>query len=301
MDPVQARARDALEPYVRLAPSATSPRAAVDLIVQATSNANTFIFAELLETSKIQALRDAEPRYSCYLTQLELFAWGTWQEYHATPNLPPLNEQQHYKLRMLSLLTLCRDPANLTYTNLQSALALSTARALEDVVIGANNAGLITARLSPSTSLVHVSSIAPLRDLRPGAVGNLLDALTAWDVRCGSVLREIDVQVKELRRKAVTRRKEEEEYQKMLEKNSSHQSGGADKLGGGSKRAAADGVGSSQDDGDEAMVMGEDMMDLDDSWVATAMSMGQADGPADARAGQPRKNARAKTGGLGRR
>lgn len=81
MDPVQQKALNALEPYILLSKSATSPRAAVDLIRQATSAPNTFVFAELLQTPNIQALRNASEEHAPYLTLLEIFAWGTWKDY----------------------------------------------------------------------------------------------------------------------------------------------------------------------------------------------------------------------------
>ena len=76
----QTKALNALEPFLALSKSATSPRAASDLVVQATSAPNTYVFAELLQTPNIQALRDS-PEYASYLTLLQIFAWGTWADY----------------------------------------------------------------------------------------------------------------------------------------------------------------------------------------------------------------------------
>jgi hypothetical protein len=76
----QTKALNALEPFLALSKSATSPRAASDLIMQATSAPNTYVFAELLQTPNIQNLRSSE-EYSPYLTLLEIFAWGTWEDY----------------------------------------------------------------------------------------------------------------------------------------------------------------------------------------------------------------------------
>ena len=84
MDPVQQKALNALESYVLLSKSATSPRAAADLVTQATSATNTYVFAELLQTSNIQALRTASSDYARYLTLLEIFSWGTWSDYICT-------------------------------------------------------------------------------------------------------------------------------------------------------------------------------------------------------------------------
>ena len=46
----QTKALNALEPFLALSKSATSPRAASDLVVQATSAPNTYVFAELLRS-----------------------------------------------------------------------------------------------------------------------------------------------------------------------------------------------------------------------------------------------------------
>ena len=89
MDPVQTRAIDALEPFVALSKSANAPRAAVELITRATSASSTYVFAELLDTPNIQALRTAGPEPASFLTLLEIFAWGTWHDYSC--RWPPLS------------------------------------------------------------------------------------------------------------------------------------------------------------------------------------------------------------------
>jgi COP9 signalosome complex subunit 7 len=76
----QTRAINALAPFLALSKSATSARAAADLVTQATSATHTYVFGELLQTPNMQSLRD-DPQYSNYYTLLELFAWGTWAEY----------------------------------------------------------------------------------------------------------------------------------------------------------------------------------------------------------------------------
>lgn len=86
MDQTHTRALEALQPFIHLASSnsATSPRLVANLITNATSNPHTYVFAELLETPTVQALRSKETpeEYQGYITLLEIFAWGTWQEYH---------------------------------------------------------------------------------------------------------------------------------------------------------------------------------------------------------------------------
>lgn len=91
MEQAQTRAFAALQPFVQLAKSATSqsPRYISNIITNATSAPNTFTFAELLETPAIQSLAspDTPEEYRPYLTQLEIFAWGTWEEYHCKSTL----------------------------------------------------------------------------------------------------------------------------------------------------------------------------------------------------------------------
>src|SRR5438034_4976705 len=85
MEKIHARSLEALQPFVHLAATSVSPRPRfiTNLISNATSSPNTFFFAELLETPAVQALGspDTPDEYRAYLSLLEIFAWGTWQEY----------------------------------------------------------------------------------------------------------------------------------------------------------------------------------------------------------------------------
>lgn len=83
----QTKALNALEPFLALSKSAVSPRAAADLVTQATSAQNTYVFAELLQTPNIQKLRGS-PDHTPYLTLLEIFSWGTWEDYKGKPFVP---------------------------------------------------------------------------------------------------------------------------------------------------------------------------------------------------------------------
>ena len=76
----QSKAINALAPFIALAKSANSPRAAADLVSQATSSPNTYVFAELLQQPNIQALAKNE-QYASSLKLLQTFAWATWESY----------------------------------------------------------------------------------------------------------------------------------------------------------------------------------------------------------------------------
>ena len=136
----------------------------------------------------------------------------------ATLNLPQLSEPQSLKLRQLSLLSLSSSHATLTYTHLLSALDLPNTRALEDLVISSIYAGLITAKLDTLEKRVEVSSVAPLRDLKPNSVPQLVAILEDWNGRCVSVLSEIEGQIRDVRVRAAQRKRREAEHQAVFEK-----------------------------------------------------------------------------------
>ena len=131
-----------------------------------------------------------------------------------TPNLPPLNEAQTLKLQQLSLLSIASPfvPSNnsdstLTYPSLVSALGLSDAPALESLVTACIYSNLVTARLSPTSSppTVHITSVAPLRDLRPQSLPALLQILSTWSSRCDAVVTDLESNITNIKAAAITR------------------------------------------------------------------------------------------------
>ncbi|EMC99078.1 hypothetical protein BAUCODRAFT_85161, partial [Baudoinia panamericana UAMH 10762] len=218
----QSRALTALEPYLALAKSATSPRAAADLITQATSSANTYVFAELLQQPNVQALAGNE-QYGGHHELLRIFAWGTWESYKATPTLPPLSDAQTLKLRLLSLLTLAArkptasGPSNLSYTTLCARLDLPSPADLEQLVTQAIYADLLTATLNPAAQIVVITSVAPLRDLGPGSIHAMIAELAAWSGRCDSVLGELEAEIAKVRADAKKRSVREAKARRQIE------------------------------------------------------------------------------------
>lgn len=135
----------------------------------------------------------------------------------ANPNLPKLSANQHKKLLLLSLLPLSSSHATLTYHHLQTALDLPTARALEELITTAIYTGLLTATLDPANSRISVTSVAPLRDLRPGSLPALRSTLQAWSRRCDSALADLEAQVAKVKKEAVDREKVRRKKERALE------------------------------------------------------------------------------------
>ncbi|KAM0720624.1 hypothetical protein Q7P37_004761 [Cladosporium fusiforme] len=221
----QSRALNALEPFLALTKSATSPRAASDLVTQATSAPNTYVFAELLQHPNIRSLENYE-QYHGHFKLLETFAWGTWESYKASSTpLPALSDAQARKLRLLSLLTIASEKAqpasastlhNLSYPSLCARLDLDSPLDLEQLVTSAIYDNLLTATLNPSAQTVVITSVAPLRDLAPGSVEQLLGELSAWSGRCDSVLADLQAEVSAIEAAAVKRAAREQVKEKQV-------------------------------------------------------------------------------------
>lgn len=182
------------QPFLALTKSATSERAAIDLVQRATKAPGTYIFKELLAAPPIAALATStDPAARTWHTHLTIFSSGLYSTYlAATPALPALDAAQTLKLRHLSLLTLSRDKSQLTYPALLAHLHLATARDLEDTVISAVYAGVLAARLNPARQEVQVASVAPLRDVPAADVPRLTSVLQQWAARCDDTLTELE-------------------------------------------------------------------------------------------------------------
>ncbi|KAF4448887.1 hypothetical protein F53441_7775 [Fusarium austroafricanum] len=222
----QTKALNALEPFLALSKSATSPRAAADLVTRATSAPNTFLFSDLLQTPAIQNLANSE--FASNLELLKIFSYGTYSSYKGTQGLPALADAQATKLRQLSLLSLARDRQNLSYAALQDALDLPGVRDVENLVISAVYAGLLHATLDPARAVVQVSSVAPLRDLAPGAIPDMAGSLKIWAGRCTTTLGALEQQIKDIRTTAAARQREQRTADEKLQQlmNEQQEGGG---------------------------------------------------------------------------
>ncbi|KAK5047760.1 hypothetical protein LTR84_006425 [Exophiala bonariae] len=237
MDQSQIKALAAIHPYIHLATTQKNPtqRFVCDLINRAISAPGTYLFAELLRTPAVQSLRGTDSQ--SYLTLLEIFSWGTFEEYcgktstfkysinhqHQLTHLPAasglheLDDIQTFKLRQLTLLTLASPFAprpqnasgddNLTYDALLSKLSLPDAASLESLVTQTIYSGLLVARLSPTSNppVVKVKSVAPLRDLRPQSMPALLQILRTWESRCTTMVTDLEAQIVAIRTTASSR------------------------------------------------------------------------------------------------
>mgnify|MGYP003640816381 CR=1 FL=1 len=115
-------------------------------------------------------------------------------------------------------MTLAKNQADLSYKKLLESLGLETPRELEDLVISAIYAGLVSATLDPYHQVVAVSSVSPLRDLQPNSIPAMLNTLNEWSTRCVSTLADLEKQIAGIKAEALKRHREEAEWNAQVEK-----------------------------------------------------------------------------------
>lgn len=232
METIFQKSQAAVQPFVTevTTTKSPSPRYLKELIVRATSAPTAYSFTPLLETPAIQTLKTADAEHRAYYTVLQLFSYGTYHEYISTPGLPQLTPIQAEKLRLLSLLSLASPflpldfstqatPEPFSYTNLQQTLHLDTPAQLEQLVTTAIYNHLLTSSLSPTSTppVVHIKSVAPVRDPRPGSVPATLAILTTWSNRCQRTISEIEAQITEIRTSAAHRTRQNAAQQHLVD------------------------------------------------------------------------------------
>jgi COP9 signalosome complex subunit 7 len=154
-------------------------------------------------------------------------------------------------------------------------LSVNSTRELENLVISAIYAGLVTGTLDPHHQRVAISSISPLRDVAPTSIPQLVSTLKEWSSRCSSTLNTLESQIAKIRADAARRHKEEMEWsasvESMIEKEGAigkENVPGGKVLGGnkqgrkGGEKRGFFGVGGAKDDAD--MDVDEDEDEEDD-------------------------------------
>ncbi|KAK0557565.1 hypothetical protein OC846_000353 [Tilletia horrida] len=223
-----ASALAALEPYLLLAKNAKGA-AAAKLIEQATSAPGCYVFSELLDVEGIKQLADS-PAHASHYALLELFAYGAFPDYTAAqtaaqapggPKMiyPALNEAQSAKLQRLTLVTYASRSRVLDYGTLANALGLATGpgstsaagsstvpnasyalsesciRELEDIIIEALYAGVLSGKLNQQLRRFEVEA-AMGRDVRGAQeLGDIANSLQAWSTSADVVLNQLSERI----------------------------------------------------------------------------------------------------------
>lgn len=143
-----------------------------------------------------------------------------------------------------------------------TALSISNPADLESLVTTAIYSSLITARLSPASSppTLTVTSVAPLRDVKPRAVSHMISVLADWESRCGAVINDIETEIANIKARAERERVKEGARNAMFEKALTEWTGdkgveaaapaggrGARRMGGAARFGPGGGVGNKRE------------------------------------------------------
>nr|ODN94107.1 hypothetical protein L203_00283 [Cryptococcus depauperatus CBS 7841] len=202
----------AIEPFLILARS-TKGAAAAKVVLDVTAAPGVYVFSELMEMPNIQALA-SDPSTSGHYRLLELFAYGTLGDYEENKTgLPPLQEAHINKLKHLTLVSLALQHRSLKYDKLLLDLHLETTRQVEDLVIDAIYAGLLTGKLHHDTLTLHIDSVSG-RDVRLEDVAKMQTCLQNWCTTAETLLGALDDRIADLRQAAINDQNEESSYKK---------------------------------------------------------------------------------------
>ncbi|KAF8059698.1 csn7 [Scenedesmus sp. PABB004] len=170
---------------------AAKGRAMCELITRATAEPGLFTFGELLDLPGVQELSGSE--FAAFRSLLELFCYGTWEEYQQhRASLPPLTPAHELKLKQLTVASLGARQKVLPYAVLQAGLSIGTVRDLEDFIItDCFYAGLVAGKLDQRQSCLQVHDVAS-RDVRPGDTRALADAVGNWLAQAQVVLASLE-------------------------------------------------------------------------------------------------------------
>ncbi|KAF6751403.1 hypothetical protein DFP72DRAFT_1034223 [Ephemerocybe angulata] len=197
-----------LEPFLLMA----KPRSIQD----ATSAPGVLVFSELLELPNIQELGKSE-QHSKFLSLLQLFAYKTYQDYVQHKDaLPPLNNAQITKLKYLSIVSLASERRILPYPLLLASLDMPNVRELEDLIIDAIYQDIIRGKLDQKEEQLEVEYTMG-RDVEPGKVGELLEALRSWASTTAEVLTTLDAKITAIANEAATTKTLQGEYDRALQ------------------------------------------------------------------------------------
>lgn len=203
-----------LEPFLLMAKGAKGA-AAAKLIQDATSAPGVFVFSELLEIANIQELSKGEQASSYRM--LELFAYGTYEEYSKSKDsIPVLNQAQLTKLRLLTIISLSHEKRMLPYSLLLDSLQVPTIRELEDLIIDGIYLDLMRGKLDQKRQQFEVEYTIG-RDLGPGKIENLLSSLQEWARTTSAVLTALDTQLAQIASQDMLKKTAENEHIQSVE------------------------------------------------------------------------------------
>jgi COP9 signalosome complex subunit 7 len=187
----------------------TKDKAAVQLI-QDCLESNVYQFDPLLHHPNIQQLRDTNPDH---YRLLEIFAHGTWQDYHS--QLPPLTPKQSFKLKQLTLISQAHKKV-VAYKDLLQLLDLASIRELEDLIIQTIEQELIMGKLDQKKVSFRNQSCLFIESAIGRLNINIMTILSKWYENTGVMIQAIDEQIESCQRQLLQKEEMDTRFKNKL-------------------------------------------------------------------------------------
>jgi len=222
-----------LSQFVILAQSAQG-RACEALVKQALDHSGVFVFGELLDCPNVQALAESEGGQKL-IELLRIFAYGAYPDYIARKaELPELTPAQRRKLQLLTIVSVAKNDKLIKFADLESALDVTNARELEDLIIEAVYQNLIVGKMDQENRCLQVESCA-CRDCQEEDIDFIINTLSTWQESARGMLGALDGMVQYSHESFEKQRVAREELDKLIQstRESLKEGEGGAKLGDG--------------------------------------------------------------------
>ena len=176
--------------YVTMA-KASKGRATAQVIFEALSSPNVFVFGELLDVPSVAELKGNTECGAAY-ELLKIFGHETYLSYHSRKGeLGDLTKEQANKLKQLTIISLATRSRHLKYEDLMRELNVSDIRTLEDIVIEAITNDLIKGKLDQAARCMEVYDVIG-RDVKKDDVDSMLAVLDKWHETSSLMISKLD-------------------------------------------------------------------------------------------------------------
>ncbi|KAA6367640.1 MAG: putative COP9 signalosome complex subunit 7a [Streblomastix strix] len=149
---------DGAENTIRFAEKAKgkNPSAAAEIVKEAIAHPQTFVFGELLDAPEIAALEKEKGFEKVYET-LKLFTYGQYLDYKQKKDkLLPLTPEALSKLKVLTLLTLCRSAKFVPYDEIIRATEITDIAQVEKLIIDSIYLNVLRGRMDQQKRRLNV-------------------------------------------------------------------------------------------------------------------------------------------------
>lgn len=169
------------------------------LIEKILEGPGVYVFGTFLQHENVTALRNSKSKkQQLWYNALELFAYGTYDDYDPKGKHPELKEKQLNKLKKLSIVTEAELSTTkiLYYKDLIEKFKLSNVRELEDFIIDCIYEGLLKGKLDQKRQRLEIE-YSKGRDISKKNITAMKNRLISWLNNTDNLVKTLDDRVKQ--------------------------------------------------------------------------------------------------------